>query len=107
MAVAQIFDDVLDVEQVAELLRCEPVTVERMARAGELPGTKFGRSWVFVRSLVIEAVRDRIVGATAKPEPEASPAKQVWPLKAARKTRGTARHNLDVSSLPPLPGANS
>ena len=107
MSHAPVNDDILDVNQTAELLRCEPITVERMARAGELPGTKFGRSWVFVRSLVIEAVRDRIVGASAKSEPEALPVKQSWPLRTTRRTRGRARHNLDVSSLPPLPGADS
>ena len=37
----------LTAEEAAEMLGCEPETVEERARLGELPGVKFGRKWVF------------------------------------------------------------
>lgn len=36
-------------EECAQLLRCTPEQVEELARAGEIPGLKFGRGWMFVR----------------------------------------------------------
>jgi len=38
---------VLTVPQVANMLGCKERTVEDNARSGELPGLKFGVSWVF------------------------------------------------------------
>lgn len=35
------------VSEVANLFRCDPETVKRQARAGKLPGFKFGKSWFF------------------------------------------------------------
>lgn len=37
----------LKVEAVADLLDCEVDTVNARALLGDLPGVKFGRSWVF------------------------------------------------------------
>ena len=37
-------------DECAALLRCTPEQVEELARAGEIPGLKFGRSWLFVRA---------------------------------------------------------
>lgn len=39
--------EVLDVAAVATLLRCSIKTVEERARAGDLPGLKYGDGWVF------------------------------------------------------------
>ena len=33
--------------ELGALLRLHPKTIERLARAGELPGKKIGRRWVF------------------------------------------------------------
>lgn len=37
-------------EECAALLRCTPEQAEELARAGEIPGLKIGRSWIFVRA---------------------------------------------------------
>ena len=37
----------LTVDQAAELLRCAPKTVQARARAGDLPGLKWGEDWIF------------------------------------------------------------
>jgi excisionase family DNA binding protein len=45
--------EVLTVEQAAELLQVEPDDVATLAEAGELPGRKIGDSWRFLRSAVL------------------------------------------------------
>ena len=47
----------MNAQQVAELLCCSVKTVENHARAGSIPGAKFGDGWVFSSDLVIEAVK--------------------------------------------------
>jgi excisionase family DNA binding protein len=49
-AVTQPHLETIDSDQCAELLRCTPGQVEEMARAGEIPGLKIGRGWLFVRA---------------------------------------------------------
>ncbi len=48
---------ILTAQEVAELLCCSVKTVENHARAGTIPGAKFGDGWVFSSDLVIEAVK--------------------------------------------------
>lgn len=50
-------DRILNVQQVAEMLGCTTDTVrERTPR--HLPGTKFGRDWVYVEGQVVAAVAE-------------------------------------------------
>ncbi len=48
---------ILTAQEVAELLCCSIKTVENHARAGTIPGTKFGDGWVFSSDRVIDAVK--------------------------------------------------
>jgi len=63
---------VLTVAQVSMLMRCATTTVEEKARSGELPGLKFGVSWVFPMHALMKAINDlaesraRIVGNETK-----------------------------------------
>jgi excisionase family DNA binding protein len=50
---------ILTREQVAALLDCEPHTVDVAARRGDLPGVKYGRSWVFPRVALLEFLNHR------------------------------------------------
>jgi len=43
-------DDTINAEQCAQLLHCTPEQVEELARAGEIPGLKIGRGWLFIRA---------------------------------------------------------
>ena len=52
-------NDVLNENEVAEILDCEPATVKEKARNGELPAVKFGRSWRFPRSALMEALHQK------------------------------------------------
>jgi len=68
-------DEILTVEQVAGLLDCEPVTVESKARGQELPAIKFGRSWVFPRVALMDALNAKAVAHTCKVAPVAKAVK--------------------------------
>lgn len=50
--------DILNKEEVAALLDCEPATVEEKARKGELPGVKIGRSWRFPREALMRRLNE-------------------------------------------------
>jgi excisionase family DNA binding protein len=43
----------LDLAQAAHLLRVHPKTLQRLARAGQIPACKVGRSWIFVEHVLI------------------------------------------------------
>ena len=48
--------DVLTEQDVAALLDCEQSTVQEKARNGDLPGVKFGRSWVFPKTSLLQSL---------------------------------------------------
>lgn len=49
----------IGLEEAGKLLRCSPDTVRKMAKAGEIPGTKVGRAWVFYTEQLLEWVAAR------------------------------------------------
>lgn len=50
--------EILTTDEVADLLQCEPKTVEEHLRGGKLPGVKLGRSWMCPREALLETVND-------------------------------------------------
>ena len=50
----------LGLEDAGQALGCDPETVRSMAAAGELPGTKVGRAWVFLASELAAYCRSRM-----------------------------------------------
>ncbi len=52
-------DDYLTPEEVAEILKVSVATVRRKLRSGELPATKFGRSWRIRRSTLDDVMTPR------------------------------------------------
>lgn len=58
-------NETLDVEEAASLLKAETDTVMQLARAGDLPGAKIGKSWVFMRSDLISFLMKRIAEDTS------------------------------------------
>lgn len=67
--------DTIDSEECAALLRCTSDQVEELARAGEIPALKFGRSWLFVRADLLaylaEKARADALDRRAKRHPQA------------------------------------
>jgi excisionase family DNA binding protein len=46
--------DVLDVSDLATMLRIHPVTVRLKAASGEIPGRQIGNRWRFSRKRIME-----------------------------------------------------
>jgi excisionase family DNA binding protein len=65
MAMATPEGEVLDLDEVAALLRLRPADVLREAREGRLPGRQIGEEWRFARAHVLEWLR----GDTEPPAP--------------------------------------
>ena len=74
-------NDLLNEAEVAEILDCEPSTVQEKARLGELPAIKFGRSWRFPRVALLESLNARALANKPKPAPK----KGVQQLPALRR----------------------
>lgn len=55
-----IAPDTLNAAQAADMLFADIETIHILARSGELPGAKVGKSWVFLREDVIEFLRGRV-----------------------------------------------
>lgn len=72
--------DTIDSNQCAELLHCTPEQVEELARSGEIPGLKLGRSWLFVRqdllAYLAEKARLEAEQRRAKRQPGVAPIAQ-------------------------------
>jgi len=51
--------DTLTLPQAAELLKIHPVTLLNKANAGEVPGAKIGKCWVFIEIDLLEYIRSQ------------------------------------------------
>jgi hypothetical protein len=49
----------LDLKQAAEFLKMHPVTLQCKAKAGEIPGAKPGKSWVFIDEDLANYIRSQ------------------------------------------------
>jgi excisionase family DNA binding protein len=49
--------EVISVEEAAELLRCDPRTVRRAIRAGQLPALQVGRRYLLDRGVLARRLR--------------------------------------------------
>ena len=83
-------NDIMTKEEVADILDCEPTTVEDKARSGELPAVKYGRGWIIPRTALLEHLHAKAM-ENVKPKG----ASQAAPLAVATKTAKRAP--------PPLP----
>ena len=82
--------ETLDIDEAAALLHAEPETVMQFARRGELPGTRIGKSWVFLREDVIAFLRQHILADTQARQLQATGgpiAVTVSPLAKTRRRR--------------------
>ncbi|WP_234975008.1 helix-turn-helix domain-containing protein [Variovorax paradoxus] len=100
--------DIIDSEQCAELLRCTPDQVEELARAGEIPGLKLGRGWIFMYADLLlflaekareEALQRRMKRQPHAPLPMVKPRRQTPPALPALPTE--ARRSTSPTSEKP------
>jgi excisionase family DNA binding protein len=52
-----IEDEVLDLQEAAELLKMKPNTVKYYARSQQIPGERIGKKWRFSKNELLERVR--------------------------------------------------
>lgn len=50
----------LNLEETARFLKVHIETVSRLAKTGQLPGAKIGRSWVFLEEDLIKYLREQV-----------------------------------------------
>lgn len=62
------YPSTLSIEQLAEVLGVEPVTVYRWLRKGALPGYKIGNTWVIYRDEVRDFMAEERANREAHPE---------------------------------------
>lgn len=48
-----------NLQEAARFLKIHPVTLQDKARAGDVPGAKIGKCWVFVEIDLIEYIRSQ------------------------------------------------
>lgn len=61
---------ILNLEEAAKLLRFEsPECLRQKVKAGEIPGTKLGRSWIFIEEDLIEHIRRGYTAPIGEPCP--------------------------------------
>ena len=98
-------DEIIDSTQCAALLRCTAEQIEELARAGELPALKHGRSWIFMRTDLLvflaqkarDEARERRLKPRAKPTvPDAAAAPKAKPLAISTEIK-TVAHLVDAS----------
>jgi len=88
--------EILDAVETAALLRVEAGTIMQLARKGELPGTRIGKSWVFLREDVMAFLKEQIARDTeARRRQHAS--------QAAGAVIVSKPHNGRRTALPVLP----
>ena len=92
------WDETLGIEEAAALLRADTSTVMQFARRGDLPGTRIGKGWVFLREDVMAFLRQQIAIDTEERRRQASRAAIATSVPAASHSR---RSKLPV--LPALP----
>lgn len=98
-------DEIINSTQCAALLHCTVEQVEELARAGELPALKLGRSWIFMRADLLvflaqkarDEARERRLKPRAKPSiPSPAAAPQAAPVTASKEVKAVA-HLVDAS----------
>lgn len=78
---------VLNTNEAAELLCCEPSTARELARTGVIPAVKFGHDWVFPVYSLIDAVNELAQAQSRgrKPGPSNAAPVPAAPLYAPRE----------------------
>lgn len=90
--------EIFTVDAVAEILLCDVNTVSERLISGDLPGTKFGRSWVVPAAALYQRVNEiAIEKAEERRRLAAQPVPQPG-SDAAPKRRGRKRFMYPLSS---------
>lgn len=91
--------DTLNAIDAAAVLHADPETVLLLARKGDLPGAKIGKSWVFLRSDVLDYLSNRVRQET---EQRRKACADTTPV-AALTEKASSRRRRPLPTLPTLP----
>lgn len=92
-------NDILTDSEVADMLGCEPGTINERAASGDLPAIKFGRSWRFPREALLKVLNEKALAN--KPARPAPPAVQYSsPERQSRRRRAPTLPSLTVPTSP-------
>ncbi|UCU98230.1 helix-turn-helix domain-containing protein [Acidovorax radicis] len=105
--------EILTIEQVAELLQCDPDTAAVQFNAGQLPGVKFGRRWVIpaqafherLHVLALEQAAERRAALERERERAAAAVKGAALLVQGTQPAARGRKRRPLPQLPTLPTA--
>lgn len=97
-------DDKMTIEEVAAFLECTVETVEINARTGRLAAVKHGRSWVFLRSALIEGLRQEALdNLRNRPKPMAGNEEAGYAAVVPTQKRRAANTGSRTRPRPVLP----
>ena len=54
-----IAEEILTTKETAQLLRVSPITLRKLIRDDSLPAHKMGRKWVFLKSELLDWIKNR------------------------------------------------
>lgn len=99
-AADQIIDnDIYTAEQIASLLKCDKETAEARIRSGDLPGIKFGKSWVIPRQALLQCLNEMALSEAAQRKAE------MQGSRAAALEKGKAGTKAAAAPSPMLPSS--
>lgn len=91
----------LNLQEAAVLLKLHPVTLQIKAKAGEIPGSKIGKRWVFIEIDLIEYIRaqyqQRALQGERKEIPCHSTNAKIRPTGGSRSTSVDEQYNAVLS----------
>ncbi|WP_120966792.1 helix-turn-helix domain-containing protein [Comamonas sp. lk] len=97
-AADQIIDsDIYTAVQIASLLKCDKETAEERIRSGDLPGIKFGKSWVIPRQALLQCLNEMALSEAAQRKAE------LQGSRAAALKKGKASTKAEAAPPPMLP----
>ena len=83
--------ETLNLKQAAELLNIHRETLRQGAKAGEIPGAKIGKSWVFIKEDLLSHIRALYPSQRQVVQVSSQQEKNTWHCTAERKARHGGR----------------
>ncbi len=79
-----------DLQQAADFLNMHPDSLQRKAAAGEIPGAKIGKHWVFINIHLAQMISDQYASNQQKRESADGKENEKWHLKKDLGVGGTS-----------------
>lgn len=93
-----------DIAEAADFLKVDRTTALDLAGAGELPGAKVGRAWVFLESDLIDYLRDKVRRQTTERREETALRQRKSKEPLTFTARPLTRRKRELPELPEVGG---